>query len=133
MRKRVTAAGLEEGDASSEKWLDLERLAVVEVTSESPAFPIESALLAGAGSGVGWRAAHPGEQRLGILFDAPHHLTRIRIRMRETEQPRTQEFSLRYAQRGEAPSREILRQQYRFSPPGTTEELEEYRVDLDND
>jgi hypothetical protein len=30
------------------------------------------------------------------------------------------------------PYREILRQQYHFSPPGTTHELEDYSVELDD-
>ena len=131
MRKRITTAGVQESEGAHESWLDLERLASIEVTSESPAFPIESALLPGAGTGVGWRAAHPGEQRLAILFDTPQRLRRIRIRIRETEQPRTQEFSVHYAQRPQAASRELLRQQYHFSPPGTAEEVEDFRVDLE--
>jgi hypothetical protein len=33
------------------KWLDLEEVAKVEVTSEDPSFPLESALLSGKGPG----------------------------------------------------------------------------------
>ena len=52
------------------EWLDLERLATVEVASEAPAYPIESALLPPlAGSGTGWRAASPGTQTIRIVFD----------------------------------------------------------------
>ena len=131
MRKRVISPGLQETAVAREQWLDLERLATIEVTSESPAFPIESALLPGAHSGVGWRAAYPGEQMLRILFDIPQRLTRIRLCFRESEQVRTQEFSLRYSQGEGTASRELLRQQYNFSPPQTTEELEVYRVDLE--
>jgi hypothetical protein len=50
---------------SQEEWLDLEEIATVEVTSEDPNFPIESALV--ARKGPGWRAAEPGKHphRLG--------------------------------------------------------------------
>src|SRR5713226_244180 len=40
--------------------LELEQLAKVEVTSEDPYFPIESALV--SGTGPGWRAAEKGKQ-----------------------------------------------------------------------
>jgi hypothetical protein len=40
--------------------LELEQLAKVEVTSEDPNFPIESALV--SGTGPGWRAAEKGKQ-----------------------------------------------------------------------
>src|SRR5216683_1819388 len=52
---------------SQEKWLDLQKIARVEITSEDPNFPIESALSAGAGAG--WRAANPGEQIIRIVLD----------------------------------------------------------------
>ena len=39
--------------------LELEQLAKVEVTSEDPNFPIESALV--SGTGPGWRAAEKGK------------------------------------------------------------------------
>jgi hypothetical protein len=45
--------------ASDQAWLDLDRVASVEVTSEQPGYPIESALM---GDSRGWRAADPGTQ-----------------------------------------------------------------------
>jgi hypothetical protein len=42
--------------------LELEQLAKVEVTSEDPNFPIESALV--SGTGPGWRAAEPRTRAL---------------------------------------------------------------------
>jgi hypothetical protein len=47
-------------------WLKLDELAEVEISSEDARHPIESALLAGAGSG--WRAAVPGKQTIRLLF-----------------------------------------------------------------
>jgi hypothetical protein len=44
----------------SKQWLEIEELAKIEVSSEDPNFPIESALSAGAGQG--WRAAERGSQ-----------------------------------------------------------------------
>jgi len=45
---------------------------------------------------------------------------------------RTQEFALRCSSNDETSHREIVRQQYNFSPPDTTTEREDYSVDLDS-
>ncbi len=113
---------------SQGEWLDLEEIATVEVTSEDPNFPIESAL--GARQGRGWRAANPGEQTIRIVLDTPRPLRRIRLEFSETEVERTQEFALRWAQAG-GPLREIVRQQWNFSPQGSSTEIEDYRVQLE--
>jgi hypothetical protein len=44
---------------------------------------------------------------------------------------RTQEFVLSWSSGGEQHYREIVRQQYNFSPPSITSEVEDYVVDLD--
>ena len=129
MRKRIV--GRASGGGVSEAgtpWLDVERIAEVEVSSEDAEHPVESALrLAG---GPGWRAAEPGPQTIRLRFDAPQRVERIRLVFEEREAARTQEFVLRWSADGGRTYREIVRQQYTFSPPGTTEELEEYRVEL---
>ena len=45
MRKRLINDHRSDVLASSPSWLDIEPLAQVEITSEDPAFPIESALI----------------------------------------------------------------------------------------
>ena len=77
-------------------WLDLERLARVEVSSEDP---------------------------------APQLLQRIRIHFDESQHERRQEFALRWSADGTT-SREIVRQQWNFSPSGSTREAENYVVVL---
>jgi len=114
---------------SQEGWLDLEAICVAEVTSEDPNFPVESAFTAKGGRG--WRAAETGEQVIRLVFDRPTPLHRIRLEFSETEVERTQEFTLRWAPPGEA-FREIVRQQWNFSPLGSTSEVEDYQVDLDS-
>ena len=69
LRKRIIRQGAQEVSPADQSWLEVERLAQVEITSEDPAYPIESALLPGIGSG--WRAARPGEQTIHLLFDEP--------------------------------------------------------------
>jgi hypothetical protein len=60
-----------------EEWLDLEEISTVEVTSEDPNFPIESALI--TRGGPGWRAAEKGKQVIRIVLDNPRPLRRIRL------------------------------------------------------
>ncbi len=84
-----------------ENWLEVERLATVQVTSEDPAFPIESVFR----NNGGWRAAKDGEQAISLVFDEPQTLHRIRLRFSETEIARTQQFVLRWSGRENKGSR----------------------------
>lgn len=129
MRKRVIGPGPREVSAAEPDWLDLERLAQVEITSEDADHPIESALIPGTGSG--WRATQPGEQTIRLLFDEPQRLQRLRLVFHEGERERTQEFILRWSPDGGQSYREIVRQQYNFSPLEAAREVEDYDVDLD--
>ena len=115
---------------SGQEWLELEQMAQVEVTSEDPNFPIESALT--SGKGPGWRAAEKGKQIIRIIFDKPRRLSRIRLEFSETEIERTQEFTLQWSAESGGPFRDIVRQQWSFSPHGSTSEVEDYQVDLDS-
>ena len=129
MRKRIIGPSPRVVSAAEPVWLDLERLAQVEITSEDVGYPIESALIPGAGPG--WRAAQPGEQTIRLLFDEPLRLQRLHLVFHENEQERTQEFVLRWSADGGQSYREILRQQYNFSPTEVAREVEDYDLDLD--
>ena len=128
MRKRIIDSDPKQYVDSDQKWLDIAKLAVVEVTSEDDGFLIESALLPGDISG--WRASGPGKQMIRLLFDNPQRLQRIRLNFEELEKDRTQEFVLRWSPDGGQSYREIIRQQWNFSPEGTTSEIENYQVEL---
>jgi hypothetical protein len=128
MIKRIIGQQSERA-ARSEDWLNLESLAQVEITSEEPGHPIESALLPGIKSG--WRAAQSGPQTVHLLFDQPQKIKHIRLVFHEEESERTQQFVLRWSSNGGGSYREIVRQQYNFSPPETTSECEDYHVELD--
>ncbi len=128
MRKRLITPGPQVGTLHNEGWLDLDSAAVVEVTSEEKDYPVESALV--AGEMQGWRAADSGTQTIRLIFDEPQRLRRIALVFEETEAARTQEFVLRWSPDGGRSFREIVRQQWNFSPSSTMREVEEYRVDL---
>jgi hypothetical protein len=128
MRKQFISPTSETVQPHVEDWLDLERAAAVEVTSEEENFPVESALL--SGDTPGWRAAIPGIQTIRLLFDQPQKLRRISLVFEEHETTRTQEFVLRWSSDRGRSFREIVRQQWNFSPPQTVRELQEYGVEL---
>ena len=130
MRKRLITPTPDAIRAHGEGWLDVERSAIVEVTSEDKDFPVESAF-ASKDTG-GWRAAMPGSQTIRLIFDQPQKITCVSLIFEENETQRTQEFVLRWSSNGESSFKEIVRQQWNFSPPESTREIEEYRVGLSN-
>jgi len=110
-----------------EGWLDLDRIASAEVTSKEKDYDIESALVSGE---QGWRASSPGPQTIRLIFDQPQRLKRIALVFEETDTSRTQEFVLRWSGDAGRSFREIVRQQWNFSPPNAIREVEEYQVGL---
>ncbi len=121
MRKRIVPPGVQEASPKNPHWLEVDRLAQAEITSEDAAHPFESALL--PGTGPGWAASRPGEQTIRLRFDAPIRLSRIRLVFDEAQQVRTQEFALRWLPEDAQCYRALLRQQYNFSPPAMTREV----------
>ncbi len=128
MRKRLITPTPENIRTRSEGWLDVERGAVVEVTSEDKDFPVESIFV--SGNTRGWRAATPGTHTVRLVFDQPQTLKCISLVFEENEATRTQEFVLRWSPDGGSSVKEIVRQQWNFSPPDSVRELEEYQVQL---
>jgi len=128
MRKRIVGRAQQEAVLADQDWLNVERLADVEVTSEDPRYPIEAALVPGRGSG--WRAAEPGGQTMRLLFTSPQRLRRIWLVFAESTIERTQEYVLRWSSDGGQSFHEIVRQQWNFSPQGATWETEDHRVEL---
>jgi len=101
---------------------------VVEVTSEDNDFPVESAFV--SGDTPGWRAAAPGSQKIRLIFDHPQRSKHISLMFEEKEIGRTQEFVLQWSSDGGSSLKEIVRQQWNFSPPESIREVEEYQMDL---
>jgi hypothetical protein len=129
MRKHTIKSGFESVSRSDDAWLDLERVAQVEITSEDAEHPIESALV--PDRAPGWRPGQPAKQTIRLIFDQPLTVRRILLSFDEHQHARTQEFALRWLPEGQQSPREIVRQQYTFSPPATNQEIEDYRVKLD--
>jgi len=127
LRKRLISPIRQTATIPETQWLELDRAASVEVTSEDPRHPIEGALL--QEDKRGWRASQAGTQTLRLIFDQPQDIKRIALTFDENEAARTQEFVLRWIPNTGQP-REILRQQWNFSPPTTVHEAENFAVQL---
>ena len=129
MRKRIISNSVlaEQEKSTVQKWLNIETLVEVEVSSEDEAHPIESALLSGSVSG--WRAVDSGEQTIRLVFNHPQSIKRIMLKFEEPGIERTQEYVLRWSNES-GPPHEIVRQQWNFSPKGATNEIENHHVEL---
>src|ERR671938_181720 len=95
MRKRNIAAAMPVEARPAGAPLDLNSLAVVEVTSEDENHTVEGALLPEASTG--WRAAAPGPQTVRVIFDEPQAIRRVSLVFEEEKTQRTQEFVLRWS------------------------------------
>jgi hypothetical protein len=126
MRKSIVSPSTTTTTPISDLWRDLERIARVEISSEDENFPIEHAL--GKKETTGWRAAGTGPQLIRLHFDEPLAIKRLQLHFVEKAAERSQEFAV-YAGAG-AELKEVVRQQWSFSPHGSTEELEDYPVNL---
>lgn len=127
MRKRLITPIRQVVPSSERRWLELDRAATVEVTSEDPQHPIEGALV--SDDKRGWRASEAGTQTVRLIFDQPQNIERIELAFDENELARTQEFVLRWMPNTGQPH-EIVRQQWNFSPPATVHEAEDFSVQL---
>ena len=109
--------------------IDIAAVATVQVTSEDPVHPVDHAFDPQRGpGGTRWVAGEPGEQAVILAFDAPQTIRQIILEVEETEVARTQELQLAVSNDGGQTYRELLRQEYNFSPPGTTFEREDWAV-----
>ena len=126
MRKSIVSPSAVAATPISDLWRDLERIARVEISSEDPQFPIEYAL--GKKVTTGWRAADTGPQLIRLHFDEPMNIKRLQLHFVDKAAERSQEFAV-YAGSG-AELKEVVRQQWSFSPHGSTEEIEDYTVNL---
>jgi len=130
MRKRVQSQSPALGrDASRQGALDLDKLATVIVTSEQPDNPIEHALLGPTGrESSRWVAGESGRQVVTLAFDAPQQVAEVSVEIEDLVQERTQQLELEVSRDGERSYQVVVRQEFNFSPSGTTWERETWRI-----
>ena len=112
--------------------IDVAAVATVLVTSEDPAHPIDHTFDDSRGPGGSrWIAGERGEQTVILAFDSPQAIRRVALEVEEPEVARIQELQLAVSTDGGRTYRELLRQEYNFSPPGTMFEMEDWVVNSD--
>ena len=111
--------------ASLEGEISVADVATVQVTSEEADHPIDNAFDHNRGPGGSrWIADEPGEQTVILLFDSPQTIRQIGMEVEELAVRRTQELSVSVSSDGGRTYRELVRQEFNFSPPGTSFERE---------
>src|ERR1700733_6161808 len=126
MRKSIVSPSAAATTPISDLGRDLERIARVEISSEDEQFPIEHAL--GKKETTGRGGAGTGPQLIRLHFDEPMNIKRLHLHFVDRAAERSQEFAV-YAGAG-SELKEVARQQWSFSPNGSTEEIEDYPVNL---
>jgi hypothetical protein len=128
LRKQIIK-GLPAGSTPMSGEIDVAAVATVLVTSEDPGHPVDHAFDDRRGPGGSrWVAGEPGEQTVVLAFDAPQTIRQVVLEVEEHEVARTQEVQLAVSVDGGQTYRELVRQEYNFSPPGTTFEREDWAV-----
>ena len=129
LRKHIIGAPAS-AQAPTPDEIDIAAVATVLVTSEAAGHPVDHAFDGHRGPGGSrWVAGEPGEQTLILAFDAPQAIHRVALEVEEPEVARTQELQLAVSADGGQTYRELLRQEYNFSPPGTSFEREDWTLD----
>jgi hypothetical protein len=109
--------------------IDIAALATVLVTSEDPEHPVDHAFDNQRGPGGSrWIAGELGEQMMILAFDSPQTIRQVVLEVEEPEFARTQELQLAVSSDGGQTYRELVRQEYNFSPPDTTFKREDWAV-----
>ena len=112
--------------------IDIASVATVLVTSEDPRHPIDHAFDGQRGPAASrWIAGQPGTQTVIVAFDAPQPIIRVLVDIYEPDVERTQEMDVSISTDGGSTYRHVVRQEYNFSPPGTSYEHEQWSVATD--
>ncbi len=113
--------------------IDLAAAAVVAFSSEDPSCPVEHMLDGTYGPGASrWLSGRPDmTEQLLFDFDAPQKISRLVYEVEETERQRTQEIRVEVSTDGGASFRQILVQEYTFSPGGATFQHEDLRFEIE--
>jgi hypothetical protein len=112
--------------------IDIAGCATIAYSSEDPAHPVEHMLDGRNGPGATrWVSARPDTvEHIVVEFDRPQAISRLLYEVEETLRERTQEVRLDVSEDGGQSYRQILVQEYNFSPRGATYQREEQRFNL---
>jgi hypothetical protein len=131
LRKRsLEADAAASGRAANE--IDIVSRATVSYSSEDPDHPVEHLLDGQSGPGATrWMSARADTiEHIVLEFDRPQTISRLVYEVEEATRERTQEVRVEVSEDGAQTYRQILVQEYNFSPGGATYQREEQRLDL---
>jgi hypothetical protein len=131
LRKRLLEAE-PTTSADTDNEIDIVGCATIAYSSEDPAHPIEHAFDGRHGPGVTrWISARPDTvERIIVEFDEPQPISRLVYEVEEAVRERTQEVCVEVSENGDRKYRQILIQEYNFSPRGATYQREELCFNL---
>jgi hypothetical protein len=111
--------------------IDIARTATICYSSERPTDPVEYLFDGHSGAGATrWLSARPDTtERIVVEFDAPQAISRLLYEVEETERERTQEVRAEVSEDGGRTYRQILVQDYTFSPHGATFQRQDQRFE----
>jgi hypothetical protein len=112
--------------------IDIAGCATIAYSSEDPAHPVEHLLDGHSGPGATrWISARPDTvEHIVVEFDRPQAISRLVYEVEEAMRERTQEVRVEVSEDGGRSYRQILVQEYNFSPGGATYQREEQRFNL---
>ena len=112
--------------------IDIAGCATIAYSSEDPAHPVEHMLDGRSGPGATrWVSARPDTvEHIVVEFDRPQAISRLVYEVEETMRERTQEVRVEVSEDRGQSYRQILVQEYNFSPGGATYQREEQRFNL---
>jgi hypothetical protein len=118
--------------AGTRNEIDLTRCATIAYTSEDPAHPVENLLDGRSGPGATrWIGARPDvTETIVVEFDRPQAISGLVYEVEETARGRTQEVRVDVSEDGGQTYRQVLVQEYNFSPGGATFQREEQRLEV---
>lgn len=129
LRKRILDTAETPAHGYDPAALDIAAIATVIVSSEQATHPVNHIFDHSRGPGASrWVAAKDGEQDLILDFDAPQTIKQIVLEVEEREVSRRQEIVVSVSSDGGRVYDQVIRQEYNFSPPGTTFERETWFV-----
>lgn len=117
--------------APAEGEIDCTHAASISYTSEEKGHPIDCLFDGHCGPGAPrWLSGRADSvERLVLAFDEPTSISRLMYEVEETECPRTQEIRLEVSHDHEHTYRQVLVQEYAFSPRGATFQKEDVRME----
>jgi F5/8 type C domain len=131
LRKRALEADAATSAGTADE-IDIAGCATIAYSSEKPAHPVEHLLDGRSGpGGTRWISARPDViEQIIVEFDRPQAISRLVYEVEEAVRERTQEVRVEVSEDGGRTYRQILVQEYTFSPGGATYQREEQRLNL---